>query len=133
MVGPFQTLVGASIVFAENADPFNPLFAQPGPRWSLTESTTTPLIFEIQLGPNGATAPQTFSAPVFSRGPGIYGVLIGNGTFAMNNGDPVDYTMTFEVDETLPPSPAPIPLPATLPLMLGGIACLVAAARRSRA
>jgi hypothetical protein len=133
VVGPFQTLVGARIVFAENATPFNPFFGIPAPNWTLTENTTTPLIFEIALGPSGATEPQTFIAPAFSRGPGIYGVLIGNGTFGMNNGAPVDYTMTFQVKETLPPPPPPIPLPATLPLLLGGLAGLVAAARRRRA
>lgn len=41
-----------------------------------------------------------FNAPAFERGPGDYGMTIGNGTFAMNNNDPIAYEMTFFVERT---------------------------------
>lgn len=104
-IGANQTLTGASINFATNASPFNPLFAFPGPQWTLEESSTTPTIFNIQP----LNSPGVYDAPSFSRDEGIYSVLLGNGTFGMNNGDPVDYTMTFTVTEV-----NPVPLPAAV-------------------
>jgi hypothetical protein len=102
-VGANQTLDGASISFGTNLSPFNPLFAAPGPQWTLEESDTDPTIFNItNIGDDGMTGAKTSIAPAFSRGEGVYSVLIGNGTFAPNNGGPVDYTMTFTVTSTVP-------------------------------
>lgn len=59
-------------------------------------------------------------AAAFSRGEGIYGMLIGNGTFATHNGEAVAYSMTFNVSSTV----AATPIPAALPLFaaaLGGL------------
>lgn len=138
VVGEFQTLVFAWIMFAENATVSNPFFGFPPPRWTLQESSATPVVFDVQLGPDGATAPTGFDAPAFSRGPGTYSVLIGNGTFGMSRGGGVDYTMYFWTDETLPPPPPPpppsaVPLPATMPLLAGGLLGLAALVRRRRA
>ena len=129
VIGTNQTLIGASIVFAENASPFNPYFAFPPPNWGLYESTVTPTIFEIPMGPGNdftAYGPLNYTAPGFSRGSGIYNMLIGNGTFGMNNGGGVDYTMTFLVDET----PTSVPEPSILALMVVGIIGLGFARRR---
>ncbi|OUR78468.1 hypothetical protein A9Q83_07500 [Alphaproteobacteria bacterium 46_93_T64] len=114
-----QTLVGASIDFGTNANASNAWFGSPGPVWGLEENTTTPTIFEISMG-DGASGPQTFSAAPFTRGPGIYNMLIGNGAFGMNNGGGVGYTMTFTVESSI----SAVPLPAALPLYGVGLAVM---------
>lgn len=119
VVGENQTLVGASITFGTNADPFNPWFGFPGPKWGLYESSITPTIFEIGMG-DGASGPKVFEAASFNRGQGIYNMLIGNGTFGMNNGGGIGYTMTFTVESLV----SAVPLPAGLPLYGAGIALL---------
>lgn len=102
-IGANQTLNGASISFGENLTPFNPLFAAPGPQWTLEESDVDPTIFNItNIGDDGMTGAKLSIAPAFSRGEGVYSVLIGNGTFAPNNGGGVDYTMTFNVTSEVP-------------------------------
>lgn len=103
-IAPLQTLTGASIAFGTNLSPFNPMFAAPAPQWTLEESDTTPTIFDVTVGSDGLNTTQVVVAPAFSRGEGIYSVLIGNGTFATNNSGPIDYTMTFET--TVVPIPA---------------------------
>lgn len=118
-IGPSQTLTGAHIAFGTNLTPFAPMFAFPPPQWTLEESDTTPTIFNLSVGANYLGAPQMLDAPAFSRGAGIYNVLIGNGTFGCcydggNYDTPVDYTMTFETTV----EPAVTPLPAALPLFL---------------
>jgi hypothetical protein len=118
-IGPDQTITGASILFGTNLDMFNPLFAAPGPIWTLEESSPTPTIFAFNLGVNGMDSAQSLSA-IFSKGAGIYSMLIGNGTFATNNSGPVAYSMSFTVTSTI----AATPIPAALPLFasaLGGL------------
>jgi hypothetical protein len=115
-----QTLTGASIVFGTNLTLFNPLFAAPAPIWTLEESSVTPTIFLQSLGFRGMDAPLSLSAPAFTRGAGIYSFLIGNGTFATNNNDPVQYAITFTVSQLT----ATTPIPASLPLFASGLAAM---------
>jgi hypothetical protein len=117
-IGATQTLVGASIVFGTNLNLFDPLFAAPAPIWTLEESSATPTIFLQSLGFRGMDSPLSLSAPSFTRGAGIYSLIIGNGTFATNNSEPVQYAITFNVTDTV----ATTPIPAALPLFASGLA-----------
>jgi hypothetical protein len=126
-IGEGQTLTGASISFGNNLDDFNPLFASPAPRWTLEESDDTPTIFDVPVAVNGQTSALITNAPSFSRGLGIYNVLIGNGTFAPNQGGPVSYTMSFTVESAV------IPLPPAGLLLIGGLGVLAALRRRRSA
>ena len=128
-IGADQILTGASIAFGTNLTDFTPMFAFPAPQWTLEESSTTPTIFDLAVGSNGLSATQNLTAPAFTRGEGLYSVLIGNGTFGVNAGNfqtPVDYTMTFTVQS----AGAEVPLPAALPLFASGLAGLGWLARR---
>ncbi len=130
-IGSNQTLTGASIAFGTNLTLFAPLFAFPPPHWVLEESTATPTIFDLAVGSNGLDTTANVVAPVFSRGPGIYSVLLGNGTFGINSGNfstPVNYTMTFNVEERL----SSVPLPAALPLLAAGFGMLGFASLRKK-
>jgi hypothetical protein len=113
-IGLTQTLTGASIAFGTSLTPFAPMFAFPPPQWTLEESDPTPTIFDLSVGSDFLSSADIVSAPAFTRGQGIYSVLLGNGTFGCCYGGsfdtPVDYTMTFTVDEVV------VPLPPTLPL-----------------
>jgi hypothetical protein len=126
-VGPNQTLTGASIVFGTNLNPFDPLFAAPAPFWTLEESDITPTIFLQSLGFNGMDSPLSLAAPAFTRGEGLYLLLIGNGTFATNSNQPVQYAITFDVSQV-----GTVPLPAALPLFASGLAVLGYGAFRRR-
>lgn len=115
-IGANQTLTGASIAFGTNLTPFAPMFSfdPPNPQWTLEESTVMPTIFDLPVGYDGLSTTQNIIAPAFTRGQGMYSVLIGNGVFGINAGSydtPIDYTMTFSVEDLVS-----VPLPATLPL-----------------
>ena len=120
-IGANQTLTGASIAFGTNLSPFAPMFAFPPPNWGLYESSAIPTIFEIPVGFDYASSVQNITAPAFIREAGVYNVFIGNGTFGINAGNydtPIDYTMTFTVEEH------PVPIPAALPLCSSGLAVM---------
>ena len=122
-------LIGASIEWATNADPFNPVFAAPPPIWTLEESDATPTIFLLNMAGRGTDAPVLHTAPAFERGPGSYSVLLGNGTFAMNNNDAIAYRMNFTVLDTSPPV---VPEPASLALVAAALGAMTALRKRSR-
>jgi hypothetical protein len=122
------TLVAARIDWGTNATMFNPIFARPGPIWTLEESDADPTIFLVPLGGNGSDIPLVYSPAFAPRGAGSYSMTIGNGVFAMNNNDPIRYRMTFKVNGPTPPTPTPEP--ATLGLLGLGLAALGARRRR---
>jgi len=118
-IGPNQTLTGASIVFGTNLNAFDPLFAAPAPFWTLQEASITPTIFLQTLGFTGMDAPLSLVAPAFTRGEGIYALIIGNGTFATNSNAPVQYAITFNVSQI-----SAVPIPAALSLFASGLAAM---------
>jgi hypothetical protein len=120
-------LTGASIQWATNANDFNPVFAAPAPIWTLEESDADPTIFLLQMAGRGTSAPVLHTAPAFDRGPGSYNVLLGNGTFAMNNNDPIAYRMNFTVVDT-----TPVPVSAPQPALLVASALALLAIQRWR-
>lgn len=112
-IGPGETLVGASLTWGTNLDISHYLFASPSPIWTLEESSATPTIFLFSsLSPRFTIAPEIFTAPSFSRGEGVYGMTLGNGTFARSDNSAVAYSMNFIVE-----GPATVPEPATLALL----------------
>jgi len=122
-IGPTQTLTGASIAFGTNLSPLSPMFAFPPPQWTLEESDPTPTIFDLVVGADFLGSVYNVIAPAFSRGQGIYSVLLGNGTFGCCYGGnfdiPIDYTMTFTVVDQ-----SAVPEPATLALLAVALAGL---------
>jgi hypothetical protein len=126
-----QILTGASIAFGTNLSPLNSMFAFPPPQWNLSDTSGFSTIFDLTVGSNGLTSTANVTAPTFTAGPGFYGMLLGNGTFGINTGDfktPINYTMTFTVDQKI----STTPIPAALPLLAGGLGILGFASRRKK-
>jgi hypothetical protein len=130
-IGANQILTGATIAFGTNLTPLMPMFAFPPPQWNLSDSAGITTIFDLTVGSNGLTSTANVTAPAFTAGPGFYGMLLGNGTFGVNTGDfntPINYTMTFTVDQKI----STTPIPAALPLLAGGLGILGFASRRKK-
>jgi hypothetical protein len=130
-VGANQTLIGATIAFGTNLSPLTPMFAFPPPQWNLSETSGSTTIFDLPVGSNGLTTTANVAAPAFTVGPGFYNMLLGNGTFGIssgNNSTPINYTMTFNVEEKL----SVMPLPGALPLLAGGLGLLSFAGWRKK-
>jgi hypothetical protein len=126
-----QVLTGATIAFGTNLSPLVPMFAFPPPLWNLSDSSGLSTIFDLIVGSNGLTSTANVTAPAFTAGPGFYGLLLGNGTFGINTGDfktPINYTMTFAVQQKI----STTPIPAALPLLAGGLGILGFASRRKK-
>ena len=131
-IGANQTLTGVTVDFGLNLSPFNPLFAAPAPTFNLSSTSGVDEIVNRVAGSNGQSSTSTFTS-AFTRGEGQYAILFGNGTFAPNNGGPVDYRVTFSVTQTdPPPQPPAVPVGPALPLLASGLAVL-ALVRRGRA
>ncbi len=96
--------VGARIEWATNGSSLNPVFAAPAPVWTLDEIGADATIFLLDTAGRDTATPVLHTAPAFERGPGSYGVLLGNGTFAMNNNGLMAYRMNFSVFDTTPPT-----------------------------
>lgn len=146
-------LIGASILWGINLSPIDNPYqstrlqgASGAPSWHFEESSENPEIFTIDSLLNGpwGDSVATFNAPTLDVGPGIYlSTLRDNGgTCAMKNlpgsggflyptcVDGIDYTMSFEVERV--DITAPIPIPASLPLLLATIGGLGLFSRRTR-
>lgn len=130
-IGASLKLVGVTIQWGTNADDFNPIFAAPGPLWTLEESDADPTIFIIpNLGGRGSGSPLFYTAPTFERGPGLYSMTLGNGTFAMNDSSPIEYQMNFIVESTVQDPGNGVPEPGSLVLFGAALAGLVVVKRR---
>lgn len=126
-------------------------FGANAPVWTVEESDETPTVFlleNIEANMAGSTfdvAPAQYDAPAFgARGPGIYSSIFDGRTtcgqtYVPNPPgvssvcvSPLDYTLTFTVEQT-DPQLSPVPLPASLPLLLAGFGGLALLRRRSKA
>ncbi|WP_120500548.1 VPLPA-CTERM sorting domain-containing protein [Roseovarius sp. EL26] len=146
-------LIGASILWGINLSPIDNPYqstrlqgADGAPSWHVEESSVTPEIFTIDSLLNGPWGDEvaTFNAPTLDVGPGIYlSTLRDNGgTCAIKNlpgsdgflhptcVDGIDYTMSFMVERVS--TTAPVPVPASLPLLLAGVGGIAAISRRRR-
>ncbi len=130
-IGAGLRIVGATIRWGTNAGAFNPIFAAPGPLWTLEESDSDPTIFLIpDLGGNRSSVPLFYTASAFARGPGLYSMTLGNGTFAMNDNSAIQYEMNFIVESTVQGPVNGVPEPSSLVLFGAALAGLALVKRR---
>ncbi|PTX55946.1 putative secreted protein [Litoreibacter ponti] len=121
------------------------------PIWTVEESDDTPTIFQLEnieanmVGSTFDVGPAQYTAPAFDpRGPGVYSNLFNGQTtcgFTYVPANPgvspqcvsgLDYTLTFNVERTEEPPVNPVPLPASLPLLLAGFGGLALLRRRQK-
>ena len=159
-IGPGLELIGATINWGTNLPGLDIAFPPPagylvqmsggpGPSWTLEENSATPTIFNIAdlFGSFFGQSPETYDAPSFSRGPGLYSSTIRNestvcaGSYAYDGQfltpycvEAMDYTMSFIVrsTETKPEPQAQVPLPSVAILLGGGLLALGASQRKRR-
>jgi len=116
IIGPDETLIGASINFGTNLGStptgFNYLSINQGTAFELYESSTTPLLLSLDLTGANLYGPTLFTAPPsFTLGPGLYHVLLNSGVLAAYNPpNNVKYTINFEVEGAVIPAPGAIML-----------------------
>jgi hypothetical protein len=98
-------------------------------------------IYSLDANPGGLVSSGVPSGPVFYGTMNTTGsvsivqinpVLLAAGSYVLEVSGTADGTLGGSYTGTLNLGPAPVPLPAGLPLLLGGIATLAGFARRSR-
>ena len=124
-LGPLETLTAIRVIFATNADPFNPVAINQASKlvFDLTSSSEPIPLLSLNLTgrPDG---PVQFNSSALSFGEQTYGVTLLTEVLALNSNARVGYRVEFDVTA--------VPEPATWALLLAGIAGVGALARSRR-